>query len=81
MDDPDYFTTAIGDLGEELDRLSARGAPRFELAAALSRCEMVLMRIAEPKHHKWLCERFQALAEQHDLVAHCIEQGSKTVSA
>lgn len=79
MDDPDYFRTAIADVSAEMDRLAANGAPKYEIAATLSRCETALMRLANDGHHDWLCAEFQKLADAHGIVAHCVESGSKLV--
>ncbi|MDH5829210.1 hypothetical protein QFW80_01580 [Luteimonas sp. M1R5S18] len=71
MHDKDYCETALFELAEELERMSGKADAKVDMAATLSHAEATLMRLTEPDLHEWLCARFEALAERHDIVAHC----------
>lgn len=71
MHDKDYCETALLELAEALDRMAEKPDAKVDMAATLSHAEATLMRLVDPTQHAWLCARFEALAEQHDIVAHC----------
>ena len=71
MHDKDYCETALLELAEALDRMAEKPDAKVDMAATLSHAEATLMRLTDPALHEWLCARFEALAERHDIVAHC----------